>query len=194
MSWPRRDPGAGATTGSAGSPGAQAWEDEMIEKYVGVDNGVTGSLAIVSHDGSVDVFTPMCTVKEQDYTKAKKNVSRVKVEWLELLLSGLEPGKVRIGVERPMVNPTRFQASLSAIRAYEALLIVLERLRLPREMLDSRAWQSALLPHGVSGSDELKAASRQMGLRLHPELAAVIEKHGDADGLLIAEYLRRQSC
>jgi hypothetical protein len=87
-----------------------------------------------------------------------------------------------------MVNSTRFNATLSAIRALEATLIALEQAQWPYEYIDSKEWQKELLPKGLKGSDELKNASLDIGKRLFPELN--IKK--DADGLLIAEYLRRK--
>jgi hypothetical protein len=87
-----------------------------------------------------------------------------------------------------MVNSTRFNATLSAIRALEATLIALERSQFPYEYIDSKEWQKVLLPKGLKGSDELKAASLDIGKRLFPSLD--IKK--DADGLLIAEYMRRR--
>jgi len=47
------------------------------------------------------------------------------------------------------------------------------------------------LPKGVQGAPELKKASMDIGLRLFPDQANVINKHKDADGLLIAEWSRR---
>jgi hypothetical protein len=87
-----------------------------------------------------------------------------------------------------MVNSTRFNASLSAIRALEATLIALEESKLPYEYIDSKEWQKHLLPKGLKGSDELKKASLDIGKRLFPSL----ELKKDADGVLIAEYLRRK--
>jgi hypothetical protein len=45
-----------------------------------------------------------------------------------------------------------------------------------------------LLPKGIKGSDELKKASLDVGVRLFPKLP--LKK--DADGILIAEYMRRK--
>ena len=165
----------------------------MYEKFVGVDNGVSGTIAILNRDGSVECFTPVKTVSELSYTKDAKHITRIKVDWLLALFAELTPGETRIGIERPMINPRRFVATVSAIRAFEALAIVLDLKGLPRgEVIDSKVWQKALLPKGVSG-DDLKTASADIGKKLHPELSDVIDKHGDADGLLIAEYMRRTS-
>lgn len=156
--------------------------------YVGIDNGVSGSLGIVSESGEEAFYHPMPTKSGQDYTKAKKNITRIDYPQLVSLLTGRTPCKVF--VERPMVNPRRFVATTSAVRALEAVLIACEGLVLPYQFIDSRQWQRVLLPQGVEGP-ELKKASLDIGSRLFPSLAEVIKKQGDADGLLIAEFARR---
>jgi hypothetical protein len=77
---------------------------------------------------------------------------------------------------------------LSAVRALEATLIAVEQHQFRYEYIDSKEWQKELLPKNIKGSDELKSASLDVGKRMFPELN--IKK--DADGLLIAEYLRRK--
>lgn len=87
-----------------------------------------------------------------------------------------------------MINPGRFQASISAVRALEATLITLELLNIPYQYLDSREWQRDILPKGVKGADELKRASLDVGKRLFPQFAHMFK--GDADGILIAHWAR----
>jgi hypothetical protein len=87
-----------------------------------------------------------------------------------------------------MVNSARFSASMSAVRCLEATLIAIEEVGFSYQYVDSKEWQKLLLPKGLKGSDELKKASFDVGKRMFPTLA--IKK--DADGLLIAEYLRRK--
>ena len=67
-------------------------------------------------------------------------------------------------------------------------MIALEESQFPYEYIDSKEWQKILLPKGLKGSDELKKASLDVGKRMFPELN--LKK--DADGLLIAEFLRRK--
>lgn len=155
--------------------------------YIGIDNGTSGSIAIL--DGLNDaVFLPTPTISEQSYTKAKKIITRVDSLRLMAILKPYTGAMVIL--ERPMINPGRFAASMSAMRALEATLIVIESLGLARMYVDSKQWQKELLPKGVTGP-ELKKASVDIGCRLFPSLAEAIRKHGDADGLLIAEYWRR---
>ena len=164
--------------------------------HVGIDNGVSGSIGVLSKDGSVAEFVLPPTKSEQNYTKTKKNITRIDYPKLAEYFrkfarpDGTNPN-VHVMLERPMVNPGRLQATFSALRAMEATLIMLEELRLPYEYIDSKAWQKMLLPQGTKGSDELKKASHDIGIRLFPQFKEQIEIQGDADGILIAEYCRR---
>lgn len=161
--------------------------------FLGFDNGVTSEgIGVVSTD---DTYLPslykLPIKKELSYTKEAKNISRIDFNKLctliEDILSNTPDKKVMVGLERPMVNSTRFNASLSAVRALEATLIVLEKYNLPYQYIDSKEWQKVLLPKNLKGADQLKQASLDIGRRLFPHI--VLKK--DADGLLIAEYLKR---
>lgn len=159
-----------------------------VKTYIGIDNGVSGTIGIIPADGE-PIFIKTPVQKVQDYTKAKKMISRVSVgELLELL----EPycDNCLLAMERPMVNPTRFASSVSAVRCHEAELTIIEALNIPYMFIDSKEWQKALLPKGIEG-DEQKKFSLEIGNRLFPQFKDV--KHPDRDGILIAEYIRRQN-
>lgn len=161
--------------------------------WIGIDNGVSGTIGIVSQEGNVLEFFKTPVVSGQDYTKAKKNISRVDHQKLRNLFEIYAPADdltVKALVERPLVNPTRFLATTSALRALEATLIVLEQIGIPYEFIDSKEWQKDMLPKGIKGSAELKKASKDIGERLFPHN---IINHPDTDGLLIAEYGRRKN-
>jgi hypothetical protein len=160
----------------------------MSKIFIGLDNGVTGSIGIIQPEVYSFMKTPVFS--ELNYTNSKKqNITRIHYKRLkELFASAGEPRMVII--ERPMVNPTRFMASASALRAFEATLICIQELSYPFEVIDSRKWQSELLPKGCKGQ-ELKTASMQIASQMWPEFTDGIHKHGDGDGLLIAEYARR---
>ena len=91
-------------------------------------------------------------------------------------------------MERPLVNPSRFASTASALRCHEAELIMIEVMGIRHMFVDSKEWQKALLPKGCSG-EELKKASLDIGNRLFPQFDNI--KHPDRDGILIAEYARR---
>lgn len=164
--------------------------------YIGIDNGVTGTIAWMGEGVTTDMIeTPVKS--EQSYTKEKKNITRINypevVKRLKEIISPLDnpQAEALVVIERPMINPMRFQASVSAARSLEATLVAIESLGLPRVYVDSRQWQKALLPRGCKGP-ELKSASADIGCRLFPDREAIIGKHKDADALLIAEWARRE--
>lgn len=153
--------------------------------YIGVDNGVSGSIGIIPHHGADPCFHLTPTESHLSYTKEAKNITRI--NWNELT-ELLKPVSCPFAIlERPMVNPQRFQASASALRALEATLIVLESLQIPYRYVDSKEWQKDMLPKGVKG-EALKTASLNIGQRLFPQF----KFKGDADGILIAEWARRK--
>jgi len=181
--------------------------------YLGIDNGVTGSLGIIDSKGigyQYSIPTKRCL----NYQKSKvKYLNRIDVDAFRDVLkpfltlrstnillneeSALERTVERINVkcllERPLVNPQRFDATTSALRALEATLIALEGLGIGYEFVDSKAWQRVLLPY-ISAQDKsdypgkLKEVSLQVGMRKYPNVDWT--KFRDADGLLIAEYCR----
>ncbi len=161
-----------------------------IMLYIGFDNGVTSNGIGVIDESQKAQLIKLPIKKELSYTKEAKNISRIDFEALctvfESLKNSYSEEVIIVGLERPMVNSTRFNASLSAVRALEATLIAIEKYSFRYEYIDSKEWQKLLLPKNIKGSDELKKASLDIGKRLFPNLD--IKK--DADGLLIAEYLR----
>ena len=159
-----------------------------MKTYVGIDNGVSGTIAVIK-DGDVS-FCKTPVVKVQDYTKRKKIISRLDAVTFDLILSRLDASDSFIVIERPMINPTRLTATESAIRCHEAMLILIERRGLPYQFCDSREWQSKMLPKGCAGPD-LKVMSKEIGNRLFPKFADV--NHPDRDALLIAEWARRSN-
>jgi len=168
-----------------------------MKTYIGIDNGSTGSIGIIDHLGKKDFFNiPTCV--EQNYTKTKQNITRI--DFLEFSNILHEIKTIRCFnyeclalLERPMVNPKRFHATTSALRALESTLIALELHNIAFQYLDSKQWQKQMLPQGIKGSDEQKKASLDMGIRLFPEFKNEIIEHKDADGILIAEWARRNN-
>lgn len=164
----------------------------MSTVYIGIDNGVSGSVGIVADSGVVVGFFPTPTFKAQDYTQRAKNISRVATEELRLRLCTVagDYQECRVFIERPMVNPGRFMATASALRALEATLVVVEGLLWSVQFIDSRKWQKEFLPAGLHGAD-LKQVSVDVGCRMWPTLKEPIVRQGDADALFIAEWARR---
>jgi len=157
--------------------------------YIGIDNGVSGTIGWSGNLNGNPCFgqVSMPVRKELSYTKEKKNISRVLFSELkQILFAWNYLGSTLAVIERPMINPGRFTASLSAIRCLESTLIALEELEIPHQYIDSKQWQSVMLPKGLKG-DQLKKASLDIGRRLFPS----VNCKPDADGILIAEWARR---
>ena len=155
--------------------------------YLGVDNGVSGSIGIITSENGV-FYYPTPIKKCLNYTKAKKWINRVDFTALKEILNKYSATNVFAFIERPMVNPMRFAASVSALRAFEAVIILLEECCIGYEVIDSKKWQKELLPTGLVGL-ELKIASLQVVTKLFPKIE--LKGFKDGDGLLIAEYCRR---
>jgi hypothetical protein len=154
--------------------------------YIGIDNGVTGSIGIIDTEGEYLLYhTPV--YKELNYTMTKKMINRVSTVTLRELLEDLKnPFAV---LERPMINAMRFSASIVAARCLEATLLVLDDLGIAYQYCDSKHWQKELLPKELK-KEQLKEASLNVGKRLFPKIRWKGFK--DADGLLIAEWARRR--
>jgi hypothetical protein len=156
----------------------------MGKTFIGIDNGVTGGITILEDSGVVISHVKTPIKNHLSYTKKKAFINRIDFPKLKAELE--KAGTTTFCyIERPLVNPTRFMATVSAIRCLEATEILLEELQIPYQFLDSKEWQKVLLPSGLKG-DELKRAADDVAKRLFPKLKVV-----NADCLLIAEYCRR---
>jgi hypothetical protein len=163
--------------------------------YIGIDNGVTGSIGILY--GEHVSFGPTPTVIEQDYTKAAKQIKHIHVADLAPLLQQLNSKcqQILLVLERPFKtnDPDKFTATVSGVDAFATTRTIVEMLHIPYTVIDSKQWQKELLPEGTKGHKELKKASMDIGKRLFPAMESAIQKQKDADGLLIAEYARRMN-
>ena len=167
-----------------------------MQYWIGIDNGVSGSIGIIDSNGHYRYYK-MPIKRELSYTKKKQWLNRIDVDKLLVILRSTQRSYATTSqivlLERPMVNPTRWKASSSAIRALEATLIVLETLGIPYSYCDSKEWQKNMLPKDIKGSVNLKKASFDIGKRLFPMFGDIIKKQKDADGILIAEWARRMN-
>lgn len=168
---------------------------------IGIDNGTSGTIGFIC--GSEYEFLETPIIVKLDFTKSKKrDIKRLDVDAFCKLLKGYktkaEEGKEPLicYLERPLINPMLFTTSILAVRCFEAELTVIESLKIPYVVIDSKAWQKELLPEGISakGKDkkavknELKFASMEVAIRYFPKEEKLIRKHKDGDGLLIARY------
>ena len=160
-----------------------------MKTIISVDNGTSGSIAIFHGDEVLFFKTPI--KKELSYTKIKKYITRINFNRLHEMLSEFKNINVLAVLERPLVNPGLFTATISAMRSIEATQIILDCLNIPYIFEDSKAWQKEMLPKGLKGK-ELKTASLDIGNRLFPQFRDIKPKHPDRDSLLMGEYARRK--
>lgn len=156
--------------------------------YIGIDNGISGNLGIITDKNEV-LYFKMPVKKVLNYTKTKQFLHRIDGDKFRDLLLPYLSGDSFCLIERPMINPTRFRATISAIRALEATQTIIELLKIPYQFIDSKEWQRELLPKGLE-KQELKFAGLEVAKRLFPSVN--LDSFDDADGLLIAEYNRRK--
>jgi hypothetical protein len=159
------------------------------EFFLAFDNG-TSANGVALLGTSLVEYVPLPIRYELSYTKEEHHITRLDAPKMEqqILKWNLDPTKTLVLMERPMINPTRFRASISAVRCLEAELIVIEKFGLNVEYVDSKQWQRILLPN-IEGSSELKKASLELGKKLFPNLK--LKK--DADSLLIAYWAKNRS-
>jgi hypothetical protein len=154
--------------------------------FIGIDNGVSGAITILSNDNVILLHEKTPVKKCLNYTKKKAFHNRVDFKELEGILHAAGTDAFCM-IERPMINPGRWVASVSAMRCLEATEILLEELQIPYQFIDSKEWQRELLPSGLI-KDELKIAADSVAKRLFPKQHIV-----NADSILIAEYCLRKS-
>lgn len=162
---------------------------ENEKYYIGIDNGTSGTIGVIGLGKTWFIKTPV--KKEQSYIKKKQNITRVEYHELYSFLRRFTRKNCFAVLERPMVNPSQFKTTMSAMRTLEAEVLILEALCIPFMYCDSKEWQKVMLPLGIKGP-ALKQVSRDIGCRLFPQHKDLIMKHKDADGIMIAEWARRK--
>lgn len=171
-------------------------EEQVFSIWIGIDNGVSGSVGYILSDGTHGMFDMPC--KEcMNYQKQGKMIMRVDVDELKKKLQNImawrETTKKKISVflERPFTMSYLTPQVSNGMRACEAVLIALEQVGLPYEFIDSKQWQYKMLGPNIKGSPQLKRASLAKGKQLWPLFDWVGVR--DADSLLIAEWARSRT-
>lgn len=160
--------------------------DVKLKTFVGIDNGVSGAITIISENNAIILHEKTPVKKCLNYTKKKAFHNRVSFKHLANILK-IAGNDTFCMIERPMINPGRWVASVSAMRCLEATEIILEELQIPYQFIDSKEWQKELLPSGLV-KDELKRAADSVAKRLFPKQTIY-----NSDSILIAEYCLRKS-
>jgi hypothetical protein len=161
-------------------------ERKSSPTFIGIDNGVSGAITILSDANHILLHEKTPVKKCLNYTKKKAFLNRVKFQEMYDFLKKAGDNTFCM-IERPMINPMRWNASVSAIRCIEVTEIILEELQIPYQFIDSKEWQRELLPSGLV-KEELKIGAESVAKRLFPK-----DKIWNADSVLIAEYCLRKN-
>lgn len=182
----RRSPASKLSVEEAGKPVSSS-----LRIYCGIDNGTSGSIGILA-PGLPPFWSATPIKKCRNYQKIERHLNRVDAERLfdilhDRLYVPIQQGSTGLVLmERPYCNPTGFNASMLAARALEATLVIVDLLNLEYRFVDSKEWQTVMLPKGIIGRDELKSASFEVGKKLFP--GTKFKK--DADSLLMAQWAK----
>ena len=177
-----------------------------VNLVIGLDNGATGTIAAIIPEHNYLDFIQTPSKVSLDYPKEITYISRVDIEKLsEFIKKNIKIAKKFykqniksiVIMQRPMVNPQRFKQSGHALRALEATIITLENLGIDYIIIDSKKWQHYFFGKNTTIID-LKSQSMKKGLEIlntykikktnKDEIASIIKKHGDADGMLICQF------
>jgi len=164
-------------------------------RWIGIDPGLDGALALI--DGDAVDFVDMPTITLQG---AKKSHRELDLHQIIAAIKGWssEGQQICIAIERQQAMPAtlngRQQGGVSTFRTgmgYGMLIGMLETLGVPYELVAPVSWKSKIM----ADSPKDKDASRTVARRLFPLAAPHLnlkKHHGRADALLIAEFARRR--
>lgn len=158
-------------------------------RVVGIDLGLRGALAALDLDGRLVALADMPTLPiagRPDYD----------VDALAAWLDRQAPGLLAVGIEYVHAMPRRLGGSLASFslgRASGLVEMWARARRVPLEIVPPRVWQRAMLPvRRGRGAAQSKQAALLTARRLFPDAPlGRPSRHGRADALLIAEYVRR---
>lgn len=149
-------------------------------KFIGIDPGITGALAIINSSTIQLIDSPIVQIK----TKKKPDVAG----YYQILKQFTEDSTVIVEEVHAMPG----QGGVSGFNfgtAFGIWIGILAALEIPYEFVSPQKWKRQM---GVKGE---KDESRTVALQLFPHLANQLnlkKHHNRADALLMAEYSRRR--
>jgi len=152
---------------------------------VGIDPGLTGAAALVSHNGLLDVFDLPTSSSSDTARVSRKLDGAAFAKTLREALTRNDAGKedVFIVLEDVHVMPKGNAANASLMHTKGVLEGVLATLGHKVELVGSQKWKKLF---GI-GSD--KTAARRTALTLYPNAPVTLAKHHNrAEAILIARF------
>lgn len=164
----------------------------MTRYTIAIDNGSSGSIAVLENPDTLHHFGGVISFKQVANGKTGKTLSRLDRTWLRNFLQAYDPAAVRIYLERHFTGSgMMINTVIPAARFEEATVTVIEDLGLPYEIVSCREWQKAAFGPALKTTALLKAASLQKATQLWPAFTPLFQGHGDGDAALIARHYAR---
>lgn len=186
---------------------------------LGIDNGITGSIALMDQNGKVIYHAPVPVYKERKWTKPKKQKlkTKTKIVYDEITVIDIDAlqrmlvtftsqtSDIHAFVERPAISYAAawsMKTSISAAMSWAYVIYVLKKLQIPRTDLDSKEWQHQLIPEasGEKNKEYMKTLKAGERNKLLKEAAYDLAKtlypklnskdKGAGDSICICEYGR----
>jgi crossover junction endodeoxyribonuclease RuvC len=155
-------------------------------KYIGIDPGKTGAVAILSNVNTVEFYD--CPL-----IKIGKNKTALDFHEMATILDRARYGTDALAIiEKVSAMPGQGVTSMFSFGTnFGAWQGILAALQIPYELTTPQAWKKAMM----AGQPKDKDASRGVARQLFPLSGdgLKLKKHdGRADALLMAEFLRRK--
>lgn len=158
--------------------------------HVGIDNGVSGAVAVLADDGSLVAWTPMPTQRARKGNEI--DVSTL-LTWLDIK-TGEKMRECRYTIEEPGGSKSAKAAS-SMAGSFHAIRAILTIRRVRWDRITPQQWQKALLPGCKAGDSKPRAL--ELARRLWPDEKWLVTDRcskphdGAIDAALIAEWALR---
>ena len=150
--------------------------------FVGIDPGITGGIAAITHKGEIRLRERMPTMPSPIAAKRKMVCGRT----VAAMLRGLAPlGPVHVALERVGSMPGNGGVAMFSFGTSWGIVIgVLEAAALPYTLVLPQKWKGH---HGL-GADKAQAIG--LAMRLWPDITLKKADDGVAEALLLADWLR----
>lgn len=168
-----------------------------MRRWIGIDPGLDGAIAVLDDDGSEPDVGRMPTVPAANGKGRDYDIARIR-DWLSEA-GEARPCRVVIERQQAMVRAGIKQGTVSSFqtgRGFGLLEGLCAGLGLSHELVHPRIWQAEMF-RGQKVKDT-KSASLLLAHRLFPAVRllpgerARVEHHGMSDALLIAAYAMRR--
>src|SRR3990167_9489401 len=145
----------------------------MIENYIGIDPGLTGAMAVISSDGSINVFdAPIGII-------GKKNV--LLAAFMRYYLEPYDPDSTKVAIEAVHSMPRQgVTSAFNFGKGFGLWIGILVGLGFAYTEVPHQRWKASMM----DGMGKDKDASRVRAMQLFPQISNQLnlkKHHGRAD-------------